>query len=94
MSIQHRTFLKQYSNTVQKRVNRDVLRWIKEWDYCVFGKKPTAESERERAMRQYKNVFGNSAASRKMDITDKVYMYTTESSHAMSKGSSNFKAEG
>ncbi|KAG0169481.1 hypothetical protein DFQ30_003575 [Apophysomyces sp. BC1015] len=42
-----------------QRVNRDVLRWVKQWDYCVFGKLPPQESQREKALRQYKNTFGS-----------------------------------
>jgi chromosome transmission fidelity protein 18 len=42
-----------------QRVNRDALRWVKQWDYCVFGKKPQHESQRDKALRQYKATFGN-----------------------------------
>ncbi|CAO3593498.1 unnamed protein product [Absidia cylindrospora] len=43
-----------------QRVNREALRWVKQWDYCVFGKKPLDESRRDKALRQYKATFGNS----------------------------------
>ncbi|CAO3645970.1 unnamed protein product [Cunninghamella echinulata] len=42
-----------------QRVNRDVLRWVKQWDYCVFGKKPQVETERDKAIKQYKATFGS-----------------------------------
>ncbi|KAF7726259.1 hypothetical protein EC973_008969 [Apophysomyces ossiformis] len=42
-----------------QRVNRDVLKWVKQWDYCVFGKLPPQESQREKAFRQYKSTFGS-----------------------------------
>ncbi|KAI9486107.1 MAG: P-loop containing nucleoside triphosphate hydrolase protein [Benjaminiella poitrasii] len=41
-----------------QRLNRDVLRWVKQWDYCVFKKKPREESQRDQQMRQYRNTFG------------------------------------
>lgn len=41
-----------------QRLNRDVLRWVKQWDYCVFKKKPEQESQRDQQMRQYKKSFG------------------------------------
>lgn len=41
-----------------QRLNRDVLRWVKQWDFCVFKKKPLGESQRDTVMRQYKNTFG------------------------------------
>jgi chromosome transmission fidelity protein 18 len=40
-----------------QRLNRDVLRWVKQWDHCVFGKKPNEESQRDKVMRQYKSTF-------------------------------------
>ncbi|KAI8332374.1 hypothetical protein BC941DRAFT_436468 [Chlamydoabsidia padenii] len=43
-----------------QRVNREALRWVKQWDYCVFGKKPQHETQRDKALRQYKATFGNS----------------------------------
>lgn len=41
-----------------QRLNRDVLRWVKQWDYCVFKKKPEQESQRDQQMRQYRKSFG------------------------------------
>lgn len=41
-----------------QRLNRNVLRWVKQWDYCVFKKKHQEESQRDKVMRQYKNTFG------------------------------------
>lgn len=41
-----------------QRLNRDVLRWVKQWDYCVFKKKPSAETQRDKVMRQYRSTFG------------------------------------
>ncbi|KAI8089045.1 uncharacterized protein BX664DRAFT_126288 [Halteromyces radiatus] len=42
-----------------QRVNREALRWVKQWDYCVFQKKPQDESQRDKVMRQYKATFGS-----------------------------------
>ncbi|GAA5794914.1 hypothetical protein HPULCUR_000262 [Helicostylum pulchrum] len=41
-----------------QRLNRDVLRWVKQWDFCVFKKKPSQETQRDKVMRQYKSTFG------------------------------------
>jgi hypothetical protein len=41
-----------------QRLNRDVLRWVKQWDYCVFKKRPSEETQRDKVMRQYKSTFG------------------------------------
>lgn len=41
-----------------ERLNREVLRWVKQWDYCVFKTKNAQESQRDKQMRQYKNTFG------------------------------------
>lgn len=41
-----------------QRLNRNVLRWVKQWDYCVFKKKHQEESQRDKVMRQYKSTFG------------------------------------
>ncbi|KAI8577410.1 hypothetical protein K450DRAFT_252301 [Umbelopsis ramanniana AG] len=35
-----------------QRVNRDVLRWVKQWDYCVFGKEPPVDWLKEKMMKQ------------------------------------------
>ncbi|KAK4510055.1 uncharacterized protein ATC70_006224 [Mucor velutinosus] len=41
-----------------QRVNRDVLRWVKQWDYCVFKKSVQKESQRDKQLRHYKSTFG------------------------------------
>lgn len=41
-----------------QRVNRDVLRWVKQWDYCVFKKSVQKESQRDKQLRHYKSAFG------------------------------------
>lgn len=41
-----------------QRLNRDVLRWVKQWDFCVFKRKPSAETQRDKVLRQYRNTFG------------------------------------
>lgn len=41
-----------------QRLNRDVLRWVKQWDFCVFKRKPSQETQRDKVMRQYKSTFG------------------------------------
>jgi hypothetical protein len=41
-----------------QRLNRNVLRWVKQWDFCVFKKKRSEESQRDKVMRQYKSTFG------------------------------------
>ncbi|KAI8975765.1 hypothetical protein BDF20DRAFT_914624 [Mycotypha africana] len=46
-----------------QRVNRDVLKWLKQWDYCVFKRKPRQETERDKQLRQYKNTFGTDLKS-------------------------------
>ncbi|CDH60364.1 p-loop containing nucleoside triphosphatehydrolase protein [Lichtheimia corymbifera JMRC:FSU:9682] len=53
-----------------QRVNREVLRWVKEWDYCVFGKLPSSESQRK-ALRNYKSTFGSGLAGKNADNMDK-----------------------
>ncbi|CDS02957.1 hypothetical protein LRAMOSA00359 [Lichtheimia ramosa] len=53
-----------------QRVNREVLRWVKEWDYCVFGKLPSSENQRK-AFRNYKSTFGSSLAGKETDNIDK-----------------------
>ncbi|KAI8369318.1 P-loop containing nucleoside triphosphate hydrolase protein [Radiomyces spectabilis] len=50
-----------------QRVNREVLRWVKQWDYCVFGKLPAQETQRDKAMKQYKSTFGTTARFEKTD---------------------------
>jgi hypothetical protein len=44
-------------------VNRDVLRWVKQWDYCVFGKEPPVDWMKEKMMRQ--NAASATSASDK-----------------------------
>lgn len=41
-----------------ERLNREVLRWVKQWDYCVFKIKSVQETQRDKQIRQYKNTFG------------------------------------
>ncbi|ORX43578.1 P-loop containing nucleoside triphosphate hydrolase protein [Hesseltinella vesiculosa] len=41
-----------------QRVNREALAWVKQWDYCVFGRRPQVESQRDKALRQYQSTFG------------------------------------
>ncbi|EPB93080.1 hypothetical protein HMPREF1544_00154 [Mucor circinelloides 1006PhL] len=41
-----------------QRVNRDVLRWVKQWDYCVFKKSVKKESQRDKQLKHYKSTFG------------------------------------
>lgn len=41
-----------------QRINRDVLRWVKQWDYCVFKKSAQKESQRDKQLRHYKSTFG------------------------------------
>ncbi|KAI8644150.1 hypothetical protein BD408DRAFT_413795 [Parasitella parasitica] len=41
-----------------QRVNRDVLRWVKQWDHCVFKKSARIESQRDKQLRHYKSTFG------------------------------------
>lgn len=41
-----------------QRLNRDVLRWVKQWDFCVFKKKPSEESQRDKVLKQYRSTFG------------------------------------
>ncbi|KAI9484496.1 hypothetical protein BDB00DRAFT_792827 [Zychaea mexicana] len=54
-----------------QRVNRDVLKWVKQWDYCVFGKAPPSETQREKIMKSYKNTFGGNGASFQGNKTEK-----------------------
>ncbi|ORY99715.1 hypothetical protein BCR42DRAFT_430045 [Absidia repens] len=62
----HALWVEKYKPTIfmdllgDQRVNREALRWVKQWDYCVFGKKPQDESRRDKALRQYKATFGSS----------------------------------
>ncbi|KAI7903695.1 uncharacterized protein BX663DRAFT_551381 [Cokeromyces recurvatus] len=51
-----------------QRLNRDVLRWVKQWDYCVFKKKPREESQRDQQMKQYRNTFGKEPRYAKKEI--------------------------
>ncbi|KAI8084232.1 P-loop containing nucleoside triphosphate hydrolase protein [Gilbertella persicaria] len=51
-----------------QRLNREVLRWVKQWDLCVFKRKPTEESQRDQQMRQYKTKFGYEPKAFKKDI--------------------------
>ncbi|KAI8064610.1 P-loop containing nucleoside triphosphate hydrolase protein [Gongronella butleri] len=44
-----------------QRVNRDALGWVKQWDYCVFGRRPQGETQRDKALREYKSTFGKNA---------------------------------
>lgn len=62
-----------YLQTMIQRVNREVLRWVKEWDYCVFGKLPSSENQRK-AFRNYKSTFGSSLAGKETDNIDKVFI--------------------
>lgn len=41
-----------------QRINRDVLRWVKQWDYCVFKKNVKKESQRDKQLKHYKSTFG------------------------------------
>ncbi|KAG2212269.1 hypothetical protein INT47_001628, partial [Mucor saturninus] len=41
-----------------QRINREVLKWVKQWDYCVFKRKSAQETQRDKVMRQYKSKFG------------------------------------
>lgn len=50
-----------------ERLNRDVLRWVKQWDYCVFKTKSTQESQRDKQIRQYKNTFGTAPTTYKQE---------------------------
>ncbi|KAH8554492.1 P-loop containing nucleoside triphosphate hydrolase protein [Umbelopsis sp. PMI_123] len=58
-----------------QRVNRDVLRWVKQWDYCVFGKEPPVDWMKEKMMRQTPtmandksfNKFGNNRFDQPQD---------------------------
>ncbi|PHZ17356.1 P-loop containing nucleoside triphosphate hydrolase protein [Rhizopus microsporus ATCC 52813] len=41
---------KTYSDlTGDQRLFREVLRWIKQWDFCVFGKQPPQETQRDKS---------------------------------------------
>ncbi|ORY96506.1 P-loop containing nucleoside triphosphate hydrolase protein [Syncephalastrum racemosum] len=40
-----------------QRVNREVLKWVKTWDYCVFGKKPASTTERNKEIKNYDIVY-------------------------------------
>ncbi|KAI8365555.1 hypothetical protein BD560DRAFT_401862 [Blakeslea trispora] len=51
-----------------QRLNREVLRWVKQWDSCVFKKKPAQESQRDQQMRQYKDKFGQEPRGYKREI--------------------------
>lgn len=47
---------KTYSDlTGDQRLFRQVLQWIKQWDYCVFNKMPYQETQRDKAMKQFKD---------------------------------------
>lgn len=41
-----------------QRINRDVLRWVKQWDHCVFKKNIKKESQRDKQLKHYKSTFG------------------------------------
>ncbi|CEP12140.1 hypothetical protein [Parasitella parasitica] len=55
-----------------QRINRDVLRWVKQWDYCVFKKSVKKESQRDKQLRQYKSTFGTAPkfAAYKKDVKE------------------------
>ncbi|KAI9015677.1 P-loop containing nucleoside triphosphate hydrolase protein [Phycomyces nitens] len=42
-----------------QRVNREVLSWVKQWDFCVFNRMPPEESQRDKVIKKYKTTFGN-----------------------------------
>ncbi|KAG2224906.1 hypothetical protein INT45_010855 [Circinella minor] len=44
-----------------QRVNRDVLKWVKQWDYCVFGITPPSETQRDKIIKSYRSTFGGNA---------------------------------
>jgi ATPase family associated with various cellular activities (AAA) len=42
-----------------ERIHRDIMRWLKHWDYCVFGRDiPTSSSYQPRQPLQQKRQFG------------------------------------
>ncbi|EIE90206.1 hypothetical protein RO3G_14917 [Rhizopus delemar RA 99-880] len=48
---------KTYSDlTGDQSLFREVLKWVKQWDYCVFRKLPPQETQRDKAMRQYEDA--------------------------------------
>ncbi|KAJ2962123.1 hypothetical protein NQZ79_g2691 [Umbelopsis isabellina] len=47
-----------------QRVNRDVLRWVKQWDYCVFGKEPPTDWLKEKMMRQNVDIKQDSTSGK------------------------------
>jgi chromosome transmission fidelity protein 18 len=40
-----------------QRLNREVLRWVKQWDFCVFKKEVPKESQRDKHLKQYRQTF-------------------------------------
>ncbi|KAI9250024.1 hypothetical protein BY458DRAFT_33921 [Sporodiniella umbellata] len=48
---------KSYSElTGDQRLFREVLQWIKQWDFCVFNRVPYQETQRDKAMKQFKDT--------------------------------------
>ncbi|KAI7865408.1 hypothetical protein BDF14DRAFT_1997167 [Spinellus fusiger] len=41
-----------------QRVNREVLSWVKQWDFCVFKRLPPQETQRDKLIKKYKTTFG------------------------------------
>ncbi|KAI8878823.1 P-loop containing nucleoside triphosphate hydrolase protein [Backusella circina FSU 941] len=40
-----------------QRLNREVLKWVKQWDFCVFKKEVPRESQRDKSLKQYRETF-------------------------------------
>ncbi|KAL0097434.1 hypothetical protein J3Q64DRAFT_1060365 [Phycomyces blakesleeanus] len=55
-----------------QRVNREVLAWVKQWDFCVFNRMPPQETQRDKLIKKYKTTFGNTPRfGNKMNETEK-----------------------
>ncbi|CAO3669965.1 unnamed protein product [Rhizopus microsporus] len=51
---------KTYSDlTGDQRLFREVLRWVKQWDFCVFGKQPPQETQRDKVMRELRDTLNS-----------------------------------
>ena len=53
-------------------MNRDVLKWVKQWDYCVFGIVPPSETQRDKIIKSYRSTFGGNANGFKGNKPEKV----------------------
>lgn len=64
---------KTYSDlTGDQRLFREVLRWVKQWDFCVFGKQPPQETQRDKVMRELRDTLNSNSNNNRYYKRDRI----------------------